>query len=120
MPHTQHFQSGASTQILTLDGGDLVWCAGADTHLIASSRLQGSAGFGAARLAEGGGLPTKVSLVDGRIKAHDGSSLQEIAESWFRSNAHHHLTASSRLQASAGFQAARLAEGGGLPTKVRA
>ena len=64
VPHTKNFQSGASTQILTLDGGDLVWCAGADTHIVLSSRLQGSAGVGAARLAEGGGLPTKVCVHD--------------------------------------------------------
>ena len=60
VPHTRQLQSGASAQLLTLDGGDLVWCAGADTHLALGPRFQASAGLGSARLAEGGGLPIKV------------------------------------------------------------
>ena len=67
VPHTRQLQSGASAQLLTLDGGDLVWCAGADTHLALGPRFQASAGMGSARLAEGGGLPTKVRLTWPRI-----------------------------------------------------
>ena len=60
VPHTSQLQSATGVDVLTLDGGDLVWTATADTILAPHPRVQGSAGYAGTRLAEGGGLPTKV------------------------------------------------------------